>query len=278
MHLKTILISTLLTATTAAMAQDVKGIVQKIRKINEVQYQHVGFAGSESEGYKHYVSLRDKATTAQLVALTNDTNAAVACYAGWALVDKYYTDLPGILYTFLNGKRMVTTFSGCIKSDDYVSSEFYHKYWNSVSEERRAGNKILRAMDSTILYNDNSPWLLVTRALEDRTYPEHINKRIEYLAFEKGKINAINYLSGLHKAAYSPKIKKALLGYMQKTDFSTTGTTDYYNVVRSLLEFKDPAMNKEIIAKLKKDKHWEHERSRFITLLGEYSISEDQLK
>jgi hypothetical protein len=38
-------------------------LVDQIAKINEVQQEHVGFAGSESENYKNFMQLKDIATT-----------------------------------------------------------------------------------------------------------------------------------------------------------------------------------------------------------------------
>lgn len=277
--LRTIVALGLLTLTFGfASGQTVDDIVKKIASVNELQDKHIGFAGSESEQYKNFELLKSKADIDELLKLIDNKNSVVACYAAFALVDKSYNDLSSIYLKFLNNDKEIATFSGCIKSNDKISSEFYHHYWNSVNENERENDKQLFKLDSITLYRKKSYWLLIARALENRVYPLTFNAQIEYLAFEKVNNDAIFYLSNWYKAQYKDKIEQALLLYLKQTDFKNTGTTDYYQVIAELFKFRDPDINKKILEKLKTDKHWTMEKQLFIPLLQDNGIYESDIR
>jgi len=251
---------------------DLADIVDRITKINEVQGEHVGFAGIESENYKNFIQLKGLATLDELVQLTDNENATVACYASWALADIPYADLRAIFYKFILRDREIETFSGCIKSQDIISSSLYHRYWNKVKDQERPTNRMLFELDSVIIFSRDPYWLLLSRALDNRIYTEPYKEQIAILAFDHGRKEAVFYLSNWHKAEYVDKIKTALVAYLKKTSFKSTGTTDYYQAVEELFKFKDPEIRKAIIAKMKKDRHWEMEKGRFMYLLGDNYI------
>ena len=252
--------------------QKLKTIVEKIGKINEVQGKYVGLGGSESENYKNFEQLEKTATTGELVLLTDNKNPTVACYASWALADKSYLDLSVIFKKFITQDRQVKTSKGCIKSSDNISNELYHRYWNSIDDKKKSTDKILIQLDSIILYSHNPYWLLMTRAMENRVYKEPYKTRIVFLAFEHGDRDAIFYLCNWHKAEYAEKIKTALVKYLKRTNFKNTGTTDYYKTVEELFKFNDSEIRKVVIAKMKKDKHWEMDKERFKYLLEDNDI------
>lgn len=250
-------------------------IVKRIASINEVQSAHIGAAGIESDNYKNYLELKRIATTDDLLNLTDNQNAVVACYASMALADKSYPDLRTVFLKFLSHDRKVSTLSGCIKSKDNISTELYHEYWNNVDDKAKWSDKILLQLDSIVLYHDNSYWLLMTRALENRVYPASYKKRIEELAFNYGNRESLFYLCTWYRADNYESIKRALVTYLKKTDFSKTGTTDYYRTLDELLKFRDSDIETLIIQKLKKDKHWKYEEKKFKSLLDDYSIYEN---
>jgi len=268
----TIFATLLCVNSSSGQTKQLSVLVDKIVKLNEVQYEHVGIAGSKSENYKNFLKLKEIATTDELVHLTDNENATVACYASWALADKQYPDLKTIFQKFILNDKEVKTFNGCIKSQDNISSELYHRYWNSVDITKRPTDKTLLDIDSVIIFSKNPYWLLASRAMDNRIYQEPYKSQISVLAFEKGCKEAVLYLCNWHKAEYSEKIKTALLKYLLNTDFKKTGTTDYYSTVEELFKFKDPEIRKAIITKMKKDRHWEMEKERFNYLLQDNCI------
>jgi hypothetical protein len=249
-----------------------KYIVSKIEAVNEVQSAHVGFAGVESDNYKNFLDLKKVATVNDLVQLTDNKNSVVACYSAMALADKSYLDLKTIFVKFLDKDRQVITLSGCIISEGPISSELYHQYWSSINDNAKAKDKILIQFDSLILFHKNIYWLLTTRALENRVYNEPYKSQIASLAFDKGNNDAIYYLCNWHKAEYADKLKAALLKYLKMTKFSKTGTTDYYKTIEQLFSFRDEKITKEIVAKMKKDRHWKMEKERFKFILADNNI------
>jgi hypothetical protein len=249
-------------------------IIKQIADVNEVQSEHIGVAGTQSVNYQNYLRLKKSASTGDLLILLDNKNAVVACYAGLALADQSYPNLLKVFLKFLSKDRKVSTMSGCIQSKQDISSELYHQYWNNVEDKERATDKILRQLDSAILYRDNSYWLLMSRALENRVYPSAYKKRIEELAFKKSNQEALFYLCTWYRADNYDNIKKALVKYLQKTDFSTTGITDYYRTIDELLKFRDSEIESLIVQKLRKDKHWKYDDRKFKSLLEDYSIYE----
>lgn len=259
-------------------SQSVDEIVKRFISTNEVQYEYIGFGSTKSKLYKDYLTLAINATNNELVKLTNHNNAVVRCYAGWALIDRKYSRLDSIYLSFLNNDAEVITYSIDLKGNDNISTVFYHRYWNSLEFKDKAEDSVLLKLDSLTLYNANSYWLLILRALENRIYPKSYIKQIEYLAFDKNNIDAIFYLSNWYKAEYVDKLKPALIQYLQMTDFKNVGTTSYYRVIDELLKFKDEDIELIIVEKLRKDKHWEFEKQRFVKLLQDYGIYESDLK
>ncbi|TAF10872.1 MAG: hypothetical protein EAZ75_05055 [Flavobacteriia bacterium] len=271
---KRILLATLVLSVNLSFGQSRKltAIVEKIAKINEVQEEQVGFAGSESENYKNFKQLKEIATTEELIQLTDNKNATVACYASWALADNAYPDLKAIFQKFVLQDKEVVTFSGCIVSENNISSELYHRYWNKVDVSKRPNDKILLELDRIVIFSKKPYWLLLNRALENRIYAEPYKTQISILAFEQGQREAIFYLSNWHKAEFVDRIKIALVKYLNETEFKNTGTTDYYKTVEELFKFNDLEIREVIIAKMKKDRHWEMGKVRFEILLSDNYI------
>lgn len=259
-------------------SQSVDEIVKRFVSTNEVQYEYIGFGSTNSKLYQDYLTLTKIADNKELIKLTNHNNAVVRCYAGWALIDRKYSRLDSIYQSFLNSDAEVTTYSIDIKDIDKISREFYHRYWNSLDFKDKAKDLVLFKLDSLTLYNSNSDWLLILRALENRIFPKSYNKQIEFLAFEKNNREAIFYLSNWYKAKYVDKLKPALIKYLQTTDFKDVGTTPYYQVIEELLKFKDEEIEQIIVEKLRKDKHWEFDKQRFVNLLHDNSIYESDLQ
>lgn len=259
-------------------SQSVDEIVKRFISTNEVQYEYIGFGSTKSKLYKDYLTLAKNANNNELVKLTNHNNAVVRCYAGWALIDRKYSRLDSIYQSFLNNDAEVITYSIDLKGNDNISTVFYHRYWNSLEFKAKTKDSVLLKLDSLTLYNENSYWLLILRALENRVYPKSYNRQIEYLAFDKNNIDAILYLSNWYKAEYVDRLKPALIQYPQKTDFKNVGTTSYYRVIDELLKFKDEEIVLIIVEKLRRDKHWEFEKQRFVKLLLDYGIYESDLQ
>ena len=256
-------------------SQTIEKIVKNIEKVNIIQNETIGSTENKSENFINYELLKSKASIEELVKLTNHKNSVVNAYSTFALIEKSNKKFPEIFTKFLNNDKTANTRSGCIESEDKISSEIYHFYWNSLKQNERENDEILLKIDSITLYNKNSDWLLILRALENRIFPMKFNSQIEYLAFEKQNENAIFYLNNWYKAEYKEKLKKTFLDFLKNTNFKEEGNQKFYEIIVELFKFNDYLVNEEIKNKLKIEKDWINEKSKFENLLQKYGIYEN---
>ena len=270
------IICILIVLITNACGQPTDKVVQEIAAINEVQSEHVGFAGMKSENYQNFEKLKAEASIQTLLELTEHDNPVVSCYAGWGLIDKKYSDLSVLFSNYLSADKSVLTFKGCNKFESNLTNEFYNRFWNKTKDKRT--NKILIALDSLVIYHDKPQWLLLIRALENRVHPKAYNQRIATLAFDEGYEEAIFYLSNWYKAEYHDQLQQAFLKHLENANFKEVGTTSYYETVAELLKFNDEKILSAVIEKLKKDRHWESDIERFKFIFDQYYIYQSDLE
>ena len=106
---------------------EIKKLAQKIEKYNELESDHVGYAGVTTDQYRNFEKLRDKATYDELLQLIEYKNSVVKGYSSWALADKKYPKLVDIFTEFLRTGESATTQHGCIVSEGDLASEFYSR-------------------------------------------------------------------------------------------------------------------------------------------------------
>lgn len=188
------------------------------------------------------------------------------------MVDKSYPNLNEIFRKFILQDKIVQTYSGCIKSQYYISCEFYFRYLNKIGDFKKSTDKILYQFDSIILFSQKPHRMLINTALKNRTYQEPFVKQISKLAFEQSNKEAIFYLSKWNKEEFSESIKIAIIQYLNKTTFKTLGTKEYYATLIELIKYKDIEVKKAIINKMKKDRSWEKSKVGFINFLKSNNI------
>ena len=133
-------------------------------------------------------------------------------------------------------------------------------------------------MDSLILYNNNSDWLLIMWALNNRHYLDRFNDRIKYLAFTKLNLDAIKYIKKWNNSANDATIKNAMINYFSKTNFSNVGIDVYLDVMKEILTYNDHKVNNIIIEKLKKDTFWHPFEDDFLYVLKPYGITKKDIE
>jgi hypothetical protein len=89
-------------------------IVTNIAKCNVVMGSEVGYGGERPEQWDRYEALRSIATEQELLALTNDTNGVVRCYAFQALAARKTTDMFPVVIKHLSDTATIETLSGCL--------------------------------------------------------------------------------------------------------------------------------------------------------------------
>ncbi|MDR6238775.1 hypothetical protein [Aureibacter tunicatorum] len=255
-------------------------LVKKIAEVNEVQDAHIGYAGSPREQYKRFELLKSKATVKELIDLTNHKNKVVACYASWGLIDKEYEHLDQILNKFLDNDHNVSTFSGCLKGSDPISSEFYNRYWNKLRLESNDEEKTLQndeqllKIDSLILFKKNVYWLILDRALHNRKYPDNYLNQIKLLAFEKKNLDALEYIYKYDLEGNEKSIQNALTKYL---DRKKIWPSEYEVIFDILLSFKDEDLTQVVLNELKEiDKNNTYpSSSNYDAILKKHGIKKD---
>lgn len=280
----------------AAAAQQLTSILQEIRAFNEVHNGGIGQGDVITGQYKNYMKLQAMATTEDLVSLTDDSNAAVNCYAAFELINRNYPDIVPLFAKLLTANKKITIYYGCMKmSGSNLWQDVYFHYLfkcvgeakdyaigkDSCVEERAveqhmhdyiAQHETLSQMDSCILYSKNHiAENVLSHILDHRLYsPAHI-PRIEYLAFERLNTEAIKYFETNYGNSYQAQIKQALLAYMQSSDGKKWG---YYGQVEALLKYNDDTVNQAIVAQMTHDKTWRKSYRAYKKLFVQYDLKD----
>jgi hypothetical protein len=220
-----LLVSILLTTLsyTALHAQDVKRIVKDIAKVNEVQFKHIGYAGSPSDQYRRFQMLKALASIDELLKLTTHQNNVVTVYASWGLIDEEYEHLDELFQNFLDNDKKVVTYSGTIKSEDAISSQFYYRFWNKLARQESEGTEAiienheqLKIIDSIVIYKKDVDWLILRRALRNRVYPVEYLSQIEQLAFKDNNLDAIDYFFKNSLEGNEKRIQDVVTRYLNR--------------------------------------------------------------
>lgn len=103
---------------------EIEKIVKGIAKDNVLKSSGVGIAGAKTDQWDRYISLKTKATNEELINLTDNENGVVRCYSFQALATRKNIDLLPILTKQLTDTTTITTFQGCIISDQMVGDFF----------------------------------------------------------------------------------------------------------------------------------------------------------
>lgn len=248
-------------------------LVDKISTQKSVSNGSQGISSTTDESYQNFLQLRETATIQELLDLTKSENSILACYAGWALIDTMNNNTKFVLQRFILNDKSVTVVSGCVVfTGQNLSTALYERYWYKVDPTNRSRDNFLFMLDSVILYNKNSNWSILSKALENRFYNETFKGQIAKLAFEEKNRLAILYLCKWYRAEFVDKIKTALVDYLISNEFQYRGVEVYYEIVEELLKFNDPEIKKIVIRKLKRDKYWEKEKEEFKQLFSKYYI------
>lgn len=257
-------------------ALELDRLVSSIAAENRVDSRGVGIAGVRTAQYDRYVSLTQWPIP-DLRRLTLHSNLAVRCYAGWALAEKEYPGLDTVFVEFLKEKEMVETFSGCIRSQDPLASQLYHAYWNhlrlrepGVPEVAALNDPLMLRMDSIVLYSQGVYWLLLTRALENRVYPDRFNGRIAELAFRDEDLDAVYYLYRNARDSFAEDFRSALIDQLRKPKL---WPNEYLDVATMVFGLDDPHLKDKLLSRMRSKANWKHSKAEFETLFKQYGIA-----
>lgn len=195
-------------------------ITREIAKTNVLMGGAVGIAGERPKQWDRYEILRSKATDRELLALTNDTNVVVRCYAFQALATRSKTDLFSIVVQHLSDTTTVHTLYGCLggsqKAGDFFLETIMEIRGNDSFERLTEKQKAI--IDSLLLF-DNSRLEARDNLLAEIEPLEKNYKRLRQLATEENNKMAFVALSKFKQQEDKPLIEQLL----KDTDSQTYG-------------------------------------------------------
>jgi len=228
--------------------------------------------GGRSEQFENYELLKKKASIQVLLKLQVDTNSIIACYAGWGLIAKGYKDLPSILSQYLDNDKTVITFQGCIKYPDRLSEIFYHRYRRGIKTNKLLRDKTLRKMNIIILYHKNAYERLYKYAFRYGEFDKSHNNQIENLAFIYNSESAKQYLLNWYNQHPQEILKSESCKFLIDESNSITSLPLLYNLVSTIISYKDPIQIEKMTSLLRNNNLWCAEEIKFLKLLEDSNI------
>lgn len=266
---KILILLLIFTFVNGLRSQDLNIIVNRIAKINEVQFY--GQSG-KYPNFKNFELLKEKSNIAQLLKLTEHKNSVVACYSSFALIDKNYNQIEKIFTKLLVENKKVTTLGGCLMFEEELPALFYEYFTFESKLPENKKNNIISKLDSISIFNGNSN-RLIHKILKDKTVSENLNQQIKYLAYQKYNQDALFYITNLNLETNKEILKKAWLNYIDKTELSSEYFGFYYDTVEKLLELKDNEITNKILQKLTDNKEkWRYHEDNFEEILSKYNL------
>ena len=117
----------------------VNEIVDQLSQCEIVSSSMVGFDGSQPVEYDLFINLINKASSDELIELTDHDSVVVNGYSFWGLVIRKDPSVFEILKTHINDDRLVDHMSGCIV-DRYTMRDYYLSFFrlfNYVKDDYR---------------------------------------------------------------------------------------------------------------------------------------------
>ncbi|MBI1183267.1 hypothetical protein GC194_03275 [bacterium] len=173
---------------------EIKRLVDGIAEDNIVKSSAVGIAGSQSDQWNRYISLKEKATNEELIALTDHTNGAVRCYSFQALATRKNINVYSILIRHLYDTALVTIFQGCLLGSETIGDYFLKVVTDPYNDgETCKLNEIERQKVDSILIFDKNIKLSARSDVLKILYPdEKYYKRVrEIVTVEKDNYGLI---------------------------------------------------------------------------------------
>jgi hypothetical protein len=220
-------------------------ITREIAKTNVLMGGTVGIAGERPEQWDRYEVLRSKVTDEELLALTNDTNAVVRCYAFQALAERTKTELFPIVVQHLSDTAIVHTLYGCLGGSQKAGDFFLETITESRDSDKfqRLTEKQKAIIDSLLFFENGSKLEARDKLLAEIEPLEKYYKRIRQLATEENNKMAFVALSKFKKQQDKPLIEQLL----KDTDSQTYGFSAVVNFPdRSFFPVLQQALRNEV--------------------------------
>ena len=186
-------------ASGQRLSPEIKALVHKIEKYNELDAESVGYSLIKTDQYRSFEKLRDKATMEELLYILKNKNPVAKGYASWALADRKYPKLEDVFTEFLRTKEIVNTQNGCIGLEIDLATVFYdrvayQRFYNKLSlDDSLFFQSKIQLLDSVLLYRE-APHDLLTQALSNNNGNAKTYAKIRFWALTEKNTYAIRAL------------------------------------------------------------------------------------
>lgn len=255
---------------TLKSPKHLREIITDISLINTYQTGILAKGQTTAQNFNNYKKLEKEASEKELIDLTDNKNDIVSLYSSIILLNKNFENIDKVFLKLLDKNKTVETEDGCIVESSKAYIPFYRKYFYSLNDENVVDNKLLKKMDSLIIYHKNANDEILQQVLSNRLYSSNFNTQIEKLAFVENKESAILYLSKWYKAKYKEQLQPEIIRLFKQDSLNAFF---YKKYLQELLSFNNAANRKIIINKLKKDTTWKIDEFEFYNLLQRNGIS-----
>jgi hypothetical protein len=163
-------------------------LVDSIAKYNQLTGSGVGYAGVRTVQWDRYEKLSKAATLPELRKLTDHKNPVVRCYAFDALTARKDTNAFNILLTHLHDTAKVSTFFGCIISEEMAGDYFLDTVTphDSTDTGYKLSLRKKSMIDSILLFNKHITLSAKYNLLYDlKPQPQYYNRVKEIALNEK---------------------------------------------------------------------------------------------
>lgn len=282
----------------SSFAQTKQQLIDSIIKINELQDECRWMQCREWEQYRNWQRLLKQLSTKEVVALSKNDNPVVRMYATRELVLSGKGDAAIFFLEELKCDGRVVIVDADLMDEEYTYNIVYHDYWNKIRIEAR--NKVdfnnealvnnamekrveedikMFELDSIILAQDNTYWLLYARAFSNRKFAEQFLPRIEELAFKHNNAFALDHLHKYYYDIYQQQLLKYWREDFMRADFTNENGVYHYNyAIQILLEDKDKDLKQIAVTKLKTDRSWENDEGWFENTLKDYGLTLEDVR
>lgn len=211
----------------------IDSLINGIAMDNILNDEGIGIGWKENDQWKRYIRLSEIATEEELVELTDHENAVVRGYSFQALAKNKSSQVFPILINHLTDTAMVTSFSGCFKTDQMLGDYLIDVVTIDKNDttDYKLDDREQAIVDIILLFDKSIQLSTRTNLLLKLPPKEEYYNRIKEILLEGDEDFALPLL-----AKYRKKADKKLI--VEK--LTSTNREDWYYGLMAVRNYPDP--------------------------------------
>ncbi|HTI61050.1 hypothetical protein [Mucilaginibacter sp.] len=220
----------------------IQTIVDSIAKYNQLTSSGVGFAGVRTGQWNRYEKLNKVASLAELRELTHHKNSVVRCYAYDALTARKDTYAFTLLLSHLHDTAKVSTFFGCIISEEMAGDYFLNAVTphNSTDVGYKLSLRQKSMIDSILLFDKHIILSAKYNLLYDLKPQAQYYNRIREIAINE-KMPVAIWALAKYERVNDVSIIRAAFNDLQSEDYAIRSAmlipdNSFYPIITNIFE------------------------------------------